>query len=609
MAKKSGMSLNPGADATLVAAATRAAMANVPKDLSGTFESMARSYDAAMKSLGNSIKAVGEKVAPLVQDMIKDAIKSDSMITQGSTYEMVNTIIGPETEEESKETPIKGIDDQFIPDTHTATKTTTLGDELIKIREEQISLRGKMDRDSKVRRSELKSKKEKLYGEIEFLGQADNFNNKLLASGNFSPEATGQMNTLMAGALQAYKTKSGKIQEGEYKGYHVTAGRNTNEDITFTLRDPSGNIVTGENTDGSIQTGGKKPFTVKSGDINNLLVPKYSQDKLNGVTKIYNALLTSQASKTPYSSLIVGNKIAPFVDTENDLLGLMQKPLGANPTSFVEELNSASETSAAYFASLGSVTLKKLGVTDSDKSGTVGDAGDFANADNYAIVRSKLLDKSNPNYSFKDTQKAFLSYATEVGRKMHNFQPVTNNNNNNNNLGKSYIDAAKSYVSYEDQDKKVNQAKAGQTLYDWQGFKYTTTDGGKTYTDPSGLNEPTADVLSGTRFGLSNRLGGITFGGGGGGAGGGGENPFGETQANRAPADFVTAVGKDDIDVVAYLEGMGITVKNKLGDKVEVEINGKTKTFTVDPNIASDEARANEMWKWMFENWNKKKLK
>ena len=35
MAKKSGISLNPGSDATLVAAATRAAMANVPKDLSG----------------------------------------------------------------------------------------------------------------------------------------------------------------------------------------------------------------------------------------------------------------------------------------------------------------------------------------------------------------------------------------------------------------------------------------------------------------------------------------------------------------------------------------------------------------------------------------------
>ena len=30
---------------------------------------------------------------------------------------------------------------------------------------------------------------------------------------------------------------------------------------------------------------------------------------------------------------------------------------------------------------------------------------------------------------------------------------------------------------------------------------------------------------------------------------------------------------------------------------------GQTKTFTVDPIIATDENRANEMWKWMFESW------
>ena len=44
MAKK-GISLNPGSDATLVAAATRAALANVPQDLSDTFEKRAESYD------------------------------------------------------------------------------------------------------------------------------------------------------------------------------------------------------------------------------------------------------------------------------------------------------------------------------------------------------------------------------------------------------------------------------------------------------------------------------------------------------------------------------------------------------------------------------------
>ena len=54
MAKQSGMSLNPGADPTLVAAAYRASMANVPKDLSGTFEALATNYAATMKTVGET---------------------------------------------------------------------------------------------------------------------------------------------------------------------------------------------------------------------------------------------------------------------------------------------------------------------------------------------------------------------------------------------------------------------------------------------------------------------------------------------------------------------------------------------------------------------------
>ena len=163
----------------------------------------------------------------------------------------------------------------------------------------------------------------------------------------------------------------------------------------------------------------------------------------------------------------------------------------------------------------------KAGYTEADF------VGNNVAVSNFKKVRSATFDKTNPNYDDgshlrKLTEKHI--YRTGeimhgVGEKLYVAPNNNNNNNNNNNLGKSYIDSAKSYVSYEDQDKKVNQAKAGQTLYDWQGFKYTTTDGGKTYTDPSGLNEPTADVLSGTRFGLSNRLSGITFGGGDGGGG------------------------------------------------------------------------------------------
>ena len=84
---KGGINLNPGADATLVAAATRAAMANVPKDLSGTFEALAKSYDETMKSVAESWGSVIEKVVPLAAGMVKNAIKKDSLETKGGKKE------------------------------------------------------------------------------------------------------------------------------------------------------------------------------------------------------------------------------------------------------------------------------------------------------------------------------------------------------------------------------------------------------------------------------------------------------------------------------------------------------------------------------------------
>jgi len=57
--------LNPGSDATLVAAATRAAMANVPKDLSGTFESMAEEYGKTMREVGKSWAQVGKNLGTI----------------------------------------------------------------------------------------------------------------------------------------------------------------------------------------------------------------------------------------------------------------------------------------------------------------------------------------------------------------------------------------------------------------------------------------------------------------------------------------------------------------------------------------------------------------
>ena len=75
-----GVSLNPGADPTLVAAATRAAMANVPKDLSGTFEAMTESYQKTMQSIGQTWAEVAKVGGQLASEAI-------STYTQNKKYD------------------------------------------------------------------------------------------------------------------------------------------------------------------------------------------------------------------------------------------------------------------------------------------------------------------------------------------------------------------------------------------------------------------------------------------------------------------------------------------------------------------------------------------
>ena len=91
---KGGISLNPGADPTLVRAATYAAMANVPKDLSGTFEAMATNYAATMKIVGETWAGVakiggelaGEAISIYAQNKKYDAMGIGIQNKDGTSF-------------------------------------------------------------------------------------------------------------------------------------------------------------------------------------------------------------------------------------------------------------------------------------------------------------------------------------------------------------------------------------------------------------------------------------------------------------------------------------------------------------------------------------------
>ena len=67
------INLNPGADATLVAAAWRAGVATAPADYSKTFENVAKSYEKTMEAQGQMWKDVGNVVGVIGADMVANA--------------------------------------------------------------------------------------------------------------------------------------------------------------------------------------------------------------------------------------------------------------------------------------------------------------------------------------------------------------------------------------------------------------------------------------------------------------------------------------------------------------------------------------------------------
>ena len=466
MAQK-GMSLNPGADPTLVAAAYRAGMANVPKDLSGTFEALAKSYGETMKSVSESwnesIKTVAKLGAPLIKQAVRDSIIQ-------SKYEGVmleDKIVGYKKEgKPGWQLTIDESDDPSDP----ILEPYSVADKLREMRKELRSLWGKQDKDSKIRRNALKAERKHLYNNLEYLDNADNFTNDKLAKGLVDLNASGSMALLMQSALTAYKTKSKVILGGEYDGFHVTLAADANNDFNFILRNKEGDIVTGEGLDGEILTEkGGKPFSVPMNEFADLLIPKFNDSSLKVIQKKYQTLL--QSTTKNYNDTGHRNFIAGFVQDEASLFGLIQHGLGGE-VSWDYALNNESKESATMFAGIDKAKLKAMGVVDIGKEGY--DEEDFTGAGvattNYKIVKDALLNRKSRNYDFKTTQKLFLDYAEGVGRDMHVFKNPNATTGRTRMVGGQQISAEVwqgDYVPYID---FLNNPTEGQNMFSPKGF-------------------------------------------------------------------------------------------------------------------------------------------
>ncbi len=462
------VNLNPGADTTLVQAATNAAMANVPKDLSGTFESMAEEYGKTMRAVGESFasaaKNLGEVGGQLVGKAIKEIRTED---------ENMSVLIEKEIEIEGSQIGDDPVSDKNV--LGKKTQTTSLGQELRDIRKELSSLFLRTDPESRKRKAELRAKKDSYYSEIALLKQENDANNQLLVNENVNLEATGSLNLALNLAIKDYKTKGGKIKEGPYKGYSAALSRNEDGDLSWMLKSPgpNGKYVTGRDPQGNLITTGNKPYKVALSEMSKTLTPKMDQKTVDSANKIITGAFTSGKQGVDYMGNQLVSKFRPLLDNETSLQQLADVRLGDDTKTLREHVNSESEHSAEIFAGLSSVDLASMGVDEmaDGKAGyTEADfTGSAVAVKNFEKVRSATFDKDNDNYDNGSHLKRLTEkHIYRTGEIMHGVggelyrDPNAKNTNVTNPFGTKSIQIGDTWLSANDRWERRKIIEAGK---------------------------------------------------------------------------------------------------------------------------------------------------
>ena len=595
--------LNPGADQTLVAAAYRAAMANVPKDLSGTYEALAKSYDESMQQVGK----MWAEAAKVVGGLASEAI---STYSQNKKYDAM--AIGIQNDDgvsflyDELQKTRKGLKDTWF----NPVKTDAEGNPLENWRDLNRATRLKLQQD-----------KSKLETQIVSLNEGYNNLATRLENGDFDKNATGSNNWRTINAVGAFKSSSGKTENGDY----VKPNRDENGDIFFTLYDK---------TDKEVKVNGKN-VTIKAGDIEKLLTPK-NDTLITEANKLFAGVETSGKTNGrtwANDGIIFERNLGRLVENENNLHILMDKELGMFGRSFVNDISNSdlkggSVTSANIWSMLNGVlpTDSKGNPLDIDISGGTDpkalDAGDFQNVDNYNKLAGAILDKTNDFYNEDVTREVFKDWARvageatfKYGEGMRQFQKGGKGSGKGSGKGGAHLLPSGAQVSdatfqrdFTPYINFLNNPTEGQEMQSpvekykvkYQGGQFNIFDNEKDKYVPVGNAKETAEY-----DGLMNYIKTKKK------IGDGGNNPFGTKSALQAPEEVITAMdggyGDDaqaNIDAIKpLLEGSGYSIKIGGRDRVTITGHGKTKTFVVDPTSGNDKKRANEIWSWLHKNW------
>ena len=358
---KGGINLNPGADATLVVAATRAGLAKTPADYSKTFENVAKSYEKTMEAQSQMWKDIGNVVGVIGADMVANAQEWNNYkdVGEENAAYLVNELeINKQAQKDLGLLP--GI----------------LGD--------------KETRDEKRR---LKRKQNELFAEIDFVAKSLDEGAEAVAAGlfdeNLAPQDAEMINAIIKSNLKDKITES---------GYQTVLSRDEKTDqLVFNLLDKDGNPVTSDALPGKRLTMTMKEF--------NKSIATHVKDTKNVMgtsmgtieNDIYKLAKTSGKSGIIDDQMLQMslNKLDGLLQTDVDVRRAMQAKYGHLNTSFADDIKTKGKVSEEIYAAL----IRTIGAENSGQVKAEGTLAGIADTDNILGLSQEEINNAYNTYS------------------------------------------------------------------------------------------------------------------------------------------------------------------------------------------------------------------
>ena len=408
--------LNPGADATLVSVAYRAAMADAPKDYSDTLERAADSYAKTMEASSEMWSKIAKVGAKLGGEMVKNANERAAMAAKANT-------LNPEHAE-------------FLIKEIYGNKDA----------QKELGFMPKVfgDRQTKMDLAKLKIEQQELFAEIDLAAASIKTGTDAVASGAFDTSLSmdgGEMvNAIIKSDLKNTVTDNQNVAK---------LGRNEFGELMYTLYN------TENNPDGEVLMGADgKPRTMTIKQFNEAIATNVDDKGAKAaIFDTYNNQVAERGLKSrtgvydEQMRAMDSNWLDTQIEKPVDLKRAMNMKFGYMQTSFLEDITkNQNQYSAELYADLLKATGGDAltgGIVDGIED--IGEPGinevELKNSKNYQVLTANLLGMKDPEVTkayFKDYVLKEFEGANNYGHS--NKPPVPGSgagsgDDSNNNFG------------------------------------------------------------------------------------------------------------------------------------------------------------------------------